>query len=242
MTVVIQAGHENINANCDPARHGETGAPGEIEWTPQVADLIVARLHAANVAARHVDANFNCASDVHHDYEAVVAVHYQSDPPHVSGFFCGVGDPSQDGNAAGSHRLQQAITDAYRTATGLVVRPEWNNDNITGYYLFASLSGPTPFALIECGTGAPGAPDHDLLHGQVDKVAGGIAEGILAFLGHPVTQPCPGGTHVVQHGDTMASIARQFGVDLHALEQANPALERGHNWNLIVPGDIVCIP
>jgi N-acetylmuramoyl-L-alanine amidase len=50
-------------------------------------------------------------------------------------------------------------------------------------------------------------------------------------------------THVVQAGDTMAAIAREFGVSLDGLEQANPELERPpHHWSLIFPGDVVRIP
>ena len=49
-------------------------------------------------------------------------------------------------------------------------------------------------------------------------------------------------THVVQDGETMALIAREFGVSLDALERANPELERGHQWNLIFRGDVVRIP
>jgi N-acetylmuramoyl-L-alanine amidase len=55
-------------------------------------------------------------------------------------------------------------------------------------------------------------------------------------------QPQQQRTHVVQAGDTMAAIARAFGVPLDALEQANPELERGQQWNHIVPGDVVRIP
>ena len=58
----------------------------------------------------------------------------------------------------------------------------------------------------------------------------------------PEPPPPPQRTHVVQAGDTMAAIARAFGVPRDALEQANPELERGHHWNLIFPGDVVRIP
>jgi N-acetylmuramoyl-L-alanine amidase CwlA len=57
------------------------------------------------------------------------------------------------------------------------------------------------------------------------------------------SQPQPSArTYTVRDGDTMSGIARQFGVSLDALEQANPALERGQGWNLIESGDVVHIP
>jgi hypothetical protein len=189
--VILQAGHQNIQNNCDPSLRGGTGAPGEIDWTPQVCDKVVALLQSQGVQAAHEDANFNCAPNVGQDWEAVVAVHYQSDPPHESGFFVGVGSPDQDGNRDGSYNLMMALRQQYQAATGLTLRLNWDSDNITYYYLFERLSGPTPFALIECGTGAPGAPDHDLLWNQMDKVALGIANGILQFLGKPLISDAP---------------------------------------------------
>ncbi len=59
----------------------------------------------------------------------------------------------------------------------------------------------------------------------------------------PVPQPTqPQRTYVIQDGDRLAVVARNFGVSLEALEQANPELERGHHWNLIFRGDVVRIP
>jgi len=49
-------------------------------------------------------------------------------------------------------------------------------------------------------------------------------------------------TYTVQKGDTFSGIAAKFGVSLTDLKNANPQLERGQNWNLIYPGDIVYIP
>src|SRR5262249_33543356 len=93
-TVILQAGHLNIAGNCEQDLRGGTGAPDEVKWTPQIVDRVVARLRGAGVDARAVDANFNCDPAVKEDYLAVVAVHYQSDPPHESGFWCGVGNPN----------------------------------------------------------------------------------------------------------------------------------------------------
>lgn len=185
MTVLIQAGHENIQSNCEVQLRPGTGAHDEIIWTPDVTSRVVALLNAHGVGAVHVDANANCDAHVRQmDWEAAVAIHYQSDPPHESGYFCGVGSPAQDGAAARSWSLCLAIREEYEAATHLQARGNWDSDNITYYYLFEALSEHTPFALIECGTGAPDAPDHDFLWGHKDDVARGIANGVLKFLGH----------------------------------------------------------
>ena len=194
MTVLIQAGHQNIQSNCDVSLRPGTGAPGEVEWTPGITAGIVNGLRTAGVDARAVDANFNCDPAHTADYAAVVAVHYQANLPTASGFFVGAGDPSEDGAAAQSAGLAAAIRASYATETGLAFAPSWNNLNITHYYLFEALSKATPFALIECGVGAPGAPDHDFLSGTDGqlKVIDGITVGILAYLGiHPVPSPPP---------------------------------------------------
>lgn len=190
MTVIIQAGHENIQTNCQAALRPGTGAHDEIVWTPDVAQRVVNLLTAHGVSAIHVDANFNCVPAAKADYEAAIAIHYQSDPPHESGYFCGVGSPAQDGAKDASWNLCLAIRAQYEAVTHLQARGNWDSDNITYYYLFEALSSKTPFALIECGTGAPGAPDHEYLWSHKDEVARGIANGVLAYLGK-ATIPAP---------------------------------------------------
>lgn len=53
------------------------------------------------------------------------------------------------------------------------------------------------------------------------------------------TATSQGDAHVVQHGDTLSSIARQLGVSLQALISANPQV---HNPNVIYPGDRIQVP
>jgi hypothetical protein len=186
MTVLIQAGHEHIQSNCEAGLRPGTGAHDEIIWTPDVAERVTHLLQAHGVSAFHADANANCDAQIRAtNFEAAVAIHYQSDPPHESGYFCGVGAPAQDGAADRSWALCLAVREEYEAATHLQPRGNWDSENITYYYLFEALSPATPFALIECGTGAPGAPDHDYLWGHKDDVARGIANGVLKFLGKP---------------------------------------------------------
>jgi len=162
MTVIIQAGHLNIESNCDPALRTGSGAPGEVAWTPRIASRIVDVLNQQGVDARVVDANFNCAADVGNDYTAIVAIHYQANLPTETGFFVGAGDPGQDRAAAASASLVQQIKEAYAKDTGLVFRPEWNSDTIAHYYLLEKLAAQSPLCLVEAGVGW--GPDRDFLH------------------------------------------------------------------------------
>lgn len=57
----------------------------------------------------------------------------------------------------------------------------------------------------------------------------------------PTTQPpttCPGRVYTVRSGDTLFSIARNQGVSLNALQQANPAVDP----NRLTVGQQLCIP
>lgn len=55
----------------------------------------------------------------------------------------------------------------------------------------------------------------------------------------PTTVPEPTGTHVVQSGDSLFSIAEQYGVDLSALIAANPQITDPEDIDI---GDVVNIP
>jgi LysM repeat protein len=66
--------------------------------------------------------------------------------------------------------------------------------------------------------------------GAVIPVTGGTA----------VPTPAPGSTsYTVVSGDTLSTIAANFGVTLSALEAANPQIT---NFSLIFPGNIINIP
>lgn len=225
--VIVQAGHVGIESNCSADLRAGTGAPGERDWTPTIAQLVVNKLAAARIPARMVDANFNCAGDVGQDFAAVVAVHYQANLPTPSGYVVGEGDPAQDGAAAASARLASAIKTAYAASTGLAERPGWINPNITHYYLFEALSKATPFALIECGVGAPGAPDHDFLHSPdgMDRVSSGIARGIIAFVG-PVAAPADPCAAIAGELVTVKAALAERELELAALRAQNATLEQ----------------
>ena len=52
------------------------------------------------------------------------------------------------------------------------------------------------------------------------------------------TQPPPGNTYMVRYGDTLASIARYFGVNMYSIAQANGI----YNLNRIYAGQVLVIP
>jgi len=68
----------------------------------------------------------------------------------------------------------------------------------------------------------------------------GIANPNRVFAGQVlcVSQGYAGNTYVVQYGDTLARIARRFGVNLYTLAQANSI----YNINRIYAGQVLVIP
>jgi hypothetical protein len=183
------------------------------------------------VGASFVDANFNCADNVGAPYDAVVAIHYQANLPTPSGFFVGAGDPVEDGARAKSAALAAAIFAAYQQSTGLPWRPSWNNVNVTHYYLFEKLASSTPFCLIECGVGAPGAPDHDFLWSPLgmEKVVVGILNGIFRYLGKPDFQ------YPTAPTDPCADVKAELAAAIAARDQESTALASWRSWFLGAP-------
>lgn len=56
----------------------------------------------------------------------------------------------------------------------------------------------------------------------------------------PPPPPCPDGfLFTVRKGDTLAGIARQFGISLQALIDANPQIK---DPDVIFPGQVICVP
>ena len=99
--------------------------------------------------------------------------------------------------------LVDAITDAYRVATGL---PEDGNvtRNMRGYYAYASrrpnwrVSTFTPGAIVEMGF-MTNAADRAVMFNRTDDVAKGITNGIMVFLKKAYGQR-PAGTYRYGHG------------------------------------------
>lgn len=86
--------------------------------------------------------------------------------------------------------------------------------------------------------GIAGNVDLDIFNGDAAALARyGGADGVP--MPQPIPTPTSAGNYTVQPGDSMSTIARQFGLSLSALEAANPQIG---NPNLIYPGEILSIP
>lgn len=196
MALVVQAGHVNIEQNCNEGLRSETGAPGEREYVSGIAATVAGALQAHGPVVIVADANFNCSNEATStDYSAVIALH--CDGRSTSGFSCNVGNPTEDGAAAQSQKLQEAVSSAYAAETGLKdLSGEFVSDaNISEYYLFEALTPNTPFVLLELGAiassdGSPG-PDRDYLLSHTHEVADAIVSGVLDFMGVKQQVPTP---------------------------------------------------
>lgn len=186
MTVVIQAGHVSIHDNIDWGLRGATGAPGESDYTPKIAAEVAGAIQAHGIDCIIVDANFNGDAQAGRPYDAFVALHCQSDPPHQSGFGIGVENPTEDQVATESQRLATTLSYFYAQRTGLQRRDNWmeHNVNVSEYYMFGVLNASTPCCLLEMGNMSV---DKQYLEGNMNMVASGIVDGILSFL--KVDQP-----------------------------------------------------
>lgn len=197
-TIYLQAGHQNIQTNCFADMHGGTGAPGEILWTPMMRARVGSHLKAHGFDVHQADANLNCLPKPNPAPALTLALHYQSNNPTTSGFGVYVPDVDLDLSHAESVRIGNLIRKTYAKRTALDDCSDpylkgpgrtWSNVNTRRYYLWQTQPGP--LVLIECGVGAAGAPDHDLLWKHPDVVAAAIAEGICVAFGVKWTNPAP---------------------------------------------------
>ncbi|HEY4689370.1 MAG TPA: N-acetylmuramoyl-L-alanine amidase [Anaerolineae bacterium] len=76
-------------------------------------------------------------------------------------------------------RLVGCLIDKYRGATGLGFHESSITPDMTSYHTFDEVAPDTPAAIIETGFLYL---DRPILNGQPDRVADGIAEGIICFL------------------------------------------------------------
>lgn len=202
MNVLIQAGHVGIADNCDHGLRDQTGAPGEADYNARVAAAVAGGLEANGFVVVVGDANANCDPKITNtDWFAAVALH--CDGRDASGFCCNTGNPEQDGAAQASANLADALRQVYGGLGLPDLSPAFANDeNITEYYLFNSLTPGTPFVLLEMGAIADAAggdgPDKLYLESHVDAVAGAIVAGVQQF--HVATGSATAAAEDVQGG------------------------------------------
>ena len=191
--VVIQAGHINIQNNIDPALHGSTGAPGEQNFTLDIANQVSAELRKRGFEVKQTDANANSDPAVtNFDWAMYLAIHYEADVHNTNGYFVCAPDPSVDMVNAESVRIRDAINSEY-IKLGIPKHNEWENANTKFYYMWRSLSANTPCVLIECGVGWRVPKDSDLLN-SVDgrpRVVEHVVRGVCRAFNIPYEIPTP---------------------------------------------------
>lgn len=194
MKVVIQAGHNNIQFNSDPALRKSTGAPNETAFNLDIANQVSGELRKRGFEVKQTDANANGDPQVTNvDWDLFLAVHYDADVYGRGGGFVAIPDPSVDLASSQSKRIADAIASEYFKVTGIANHPERQNANTKFYYMWRSLSAKTPCVLIECGVGMHTPDDHQILHFNRPKVVEGIVRGVCKAFNVPyeINTPAP---------------------------------------------------
>ncbi|MHB8620923.1 MAG: hypothetical protein ACYDAG_15340 [Chloroflexota bacterium] len=176
-TIVLHNGHLNVDRNPDPALHGSTGAPGELDWIVRFQDRLQGRLEAAGHAVKRTDGsgpNQDFAGDV------FLADHYDGGAPESS--HCMAAHAANDTTPAESERLLRCFQATYPAAAGIPLRQDLVTVDMTGYYGFAYEAQPD--LIVEHGNGS-NAHDSAILHGQLDLVVDATFHFLEAYLAGP---------------------------------------------------------
>ena len=184
--VGLQAGHwltEQVPAELRGLQHGATGG-GKMEWE---VNLDVARRTKALLEAQGVAADILPTTvPIRYRAHLFVSIHADGDTTgRTRGFK--IARPAFSSLPAVDDRLVGALYEAYGAATGLRRDDEHITPRMRYYYAFNArrfchaVAPGVPQAIVEMGFLTNGA-DRQLLLGNPDVVARGIADGILRFL------------------------------------------------------------
>jgi N-acetylmuramoyl-L-alanine amidase len=151
-------------------------------------NLDIARRVAAILEGQQIDVDLLPSTvPVQYKADAFVALHGDANSnTSLSGYK--LARSSRSSIPAKDDALLNAISTEYAAATGLSFHAGTITVNMTSYYAFAnqgiqhSIAPTTPGVILEMGF-LTTAKDRNLLMDQPDVVAGGIARGILKFLG-----------------------------------------------------------
>jgi hypothetical protein len=190
--VGIQSGHWMIDQLPDEQRRlrNDTGA----QWGPlREADvnLAIARMVARELSAAGVAVDLLPATvPAGYTADAFVAIHADGGGSFASGWKLAA--PRRA--SAASRMLGDDIARAYGPVSGLPEDRYGVTYNMRGYYAFSwtryahAVSADTPAAIIETGY-LTSAADRQVIVGDPEKAALGIAAGIIAFLGQRPSLP-----------------------------------------------------
>ena len=109
--------------------------------------------------------------------DVFLSIHSDSCVGHISGFK--VARMTHSAVPELEDRLVKSLEDAYEEATSLKPHPNTITRDMLEYHALRRISAQTPGAIIECGFMGG---DRYLLTEEQDRVAAGIANGLMAFL------------------------------------------------------------
>jgi N-acetylmuramoyl-L-alanine amidase len=201
--VAIQAGHWKNDELPEQlsSLEGNTGASGggrrEVDLNLDVANRVAKLLRDAGVTVEVLPATVPTG----YTADAFVAIHADGNSSNQARGFK-VSTRWRSTVAAQDAMLVDLLTEQYRAATGL---PEDDGvtRNMRGYYAYAPfrpnyrVSNFTPGAIVEMGF-ITSAADREVMFNQTDKVASGIAQGILRYL--KLAYPNPAGARAYGYG------------------------------------------
>lgn len=188
LRVGLQAGHwktSELPAELAGLR-GSTGAAGdgwrEVDVTVDIARRVAALLQEENVVVDLMPATVAAG----YKADAFVTIHGDANAnPSISGYK--LARSTRSSIPAKDDALLQAISSEYGAATGLKFHEGSITLNMTAYYAFAnwgiahSAASTTPSVILELGF-LTTPDDRQILTGQPDRVAEGIAKGMMRFL------------------------------------------------------------
>jgi N-acetylmuramoyl-L-alanine amidase len=172
----LVAGHWSTNPRkYDPGAVCPDGLT-EVEINLAVAQLVKALLEDEGYAVDLLE-EFDAMLDGY-QADALVSIHADScNVPEASGFK--VASVLHSAVPEEEDRLVTCLREEYQKATGLSFHAHSITYHMTEYHAFYEIAAQTPGAIIETGFMAA---DRQILVDQQDKVAEGIASGIICFL------------------------------------------------------------
>jgi N-acetylmuramoyl-L-alanine amidase len=189
-TILIIAGHQNVQYNSITSLHGNTGTIGELEINVRIADRLSSLLRGKGFEVVQSDANANDNSEIRlTDFNLALALHCDMDTPNdTGGGMIASGDPSVDSSWQESARIKDVIESIYFKETQ-IVNKNYTTTGMTKYYIWQYLSDKTPCVLIEMGQAKD--PHDSVLLGNTDLIAGALSKAICEAFGITSNIPTP---------------------------------------------------
>lgn len=141
--VLISAGHEGRPQSCArfPKHHCNLGTPGEVEWTPIVADEAARKLRDMGYSVAREPADF----DGEYDVKAAIFIHFDgTDRPCTSGASIGY-------HTDASKPAAQLWRSMYGSVFPFTFMPDNFTKNLSDYYGFRQVQAQDGALVLELG-------------------------------------------------------------------------------------------